>query len=241
MPVPQTLCIVPARGGSKRIPRKNLADLGGKPLVAHTLEVAREAGVFSEIWLSSDDAEILALADREPGIGKHDRPIALAGDQVKVWDLVKAILAEPGIARRFPAVALMLPTCPFRTAIEIAAAARRLTRDVDSVVMMTGYDFPPAFGVTLDDATGLMTPILEPSPLVTGNTRTQDQKPVYHPNGGLYMSWSERFLETGSFFRGRVVGHPVGRESSFDIDTPEDLELARWIWARRHGGTEARR
>ncbi len=233
MTSPRTLCIVPARGGSKRIPRKNLADLGGKPLVAHTLDTARAAGVFTEIWLSSDDPEILRVADLVPGIGKHDRPIALAGDQVKVWDLIKAIVAEPEVADQFDAIALMLPTCPFRRAEDVAAAARRLTREADAVVMMTGYEFPPAMGVTLDAESGVLTPFVEPSPLITGNTRTQDQKPVYHPNGGLYLAWIDRFLALGSFFRGRVIGHPVDRESSIDIDTPEDLDYARWVWARR--------
>jgi CMP-N,N'-diacetyllegionaminic acid synthase len=235
---PKTLCIVPARGGSKRIPKKNLADLGGKPLVAHTLEAAREAGVFSEIWLSSDDPAILAVAAGMPGIDVHDRPVELAQDKTKVWDLIQAIVSEPDVRSKFDAVALMLPTCPFRTAQDVRAAAAKLTRAIDSVVMMTGYDFPPAMGVTLEEGSGLMTPIIEPCPLITGNTRTQDQVPVYHPNGGLYLAWIERFLTTGSFFRGKVAGFPVSRESSIDIDTPDDLDYARFVWARRNGKLE---
>jgi CMP-N-acetylneuraminic acid synthetase len=231
-PFERALAVVPARGGSKRLPRKNLLDLGGKPLVCHTLDSAVESGCFAEIRLSSDDAEILALADRYPEVDPAPRSPEWASDGATVFEFVRQLVLDAGEDAPFDAIALLLPTVPFRRPETVRAAASALTPEVDAVVTLCRYDFPPQFAVTLDGGDRLLVPVFDPSPLVSGRTRSQDQVPMLHPNGAIFLAWWQSYRLHGSFYRGVVRGHEMSRSESVDIDTSEDLEYARFLLGR---------
>ena len=115
---PKALTVIPARGGSKRVPRKNLRLLGGKPLVCYTIDAAVKSGCFNKIILSSNDDEVLSLG-KEKGIEAERRPDELSGDHVRVLEVFKHILHQPEIYGTYDVVALLWPTCPFRTANDI--------------------------------------------------------------------------------------------------------------------------
>lgn len=225
------LAIIPARGGSKRLPRKNVLDLAGKPLIAHTIEAALASGCFAQVLVTTDDPEIAAVAGRYPGVVVDSRDPALAGDTVKVVAVVGELCARPDIRGRFDAICLMLPTAPFRRVKDIQAGFASLNEDVDAVVSFAPYEFPPSMAVTLDGEAKTMTPLFSPSPLITGNTRSQDQVPAYRPNGSFYFTWVDSFQRLGSFYTGKVRGVVMTRLGSSDIDEKEDLELARLIVA----------
>lgn len=223
----ETLAIVPARGGSKRLPGKNLQSLGGKPLVCHTLDAAQDSGCFSRILLSSDQPEILCLADNYTSVEAMTRPEELSGDLVTALTLVNSIVEDPQIHTEFQAVALLLPTAPFRTAKHIQEGIKLLTPEVDGVISLTSYEFPPQLSVTLKE--GEVQPIFEPCPLITGDTRSQDQETIYRPNGGFYIQWMSSFLCNQNFWKGQVKGYIMSRRESVDIDDLSDLKFAEYL------------
>ncbi len=226
----RNICLVTARGGSKRLPRKNVTDLGGMPLVGHSLDVAVQSGCFGRVVLSSDDPAILAAAGGFPGVETDARQLDLATDKVKVIDVVLEFVTRPEIERYFDTVTLLLPTAPFRRPSDVQAGFARLDRDVDCVLSVTDYDFPPQMGVQLDSS-GNLLPIFDPSPLLTGNTRSQDQVPAYRPNGGFFIAWIDRLKENRSFYRGKPRGYVMPKLNSVDIDDQEDMNVARALLA----------
>lgn len=232
----KALAIIPARGGSKRLPKKNFQPLGGKPLAAYALAAAQESSCFQQILLSSDDEDILSLADGFNGVTPHKRPARLAGDHVTALTLVCEIVDN--FQESYDAVALLLPTCPFRTAQHIREGFDLLSDDSDGVVSLTAYEFPPQLSVVLEH--GLVSPVFDPCPLLTGDTRSQDQKTMFRPNGGFYIQWTRSFEKHRNFWRGRVRGYVMDRLDSLDIDTRTDLEYAEFMMQRRGGNREHR-
>lgn len=231
----RALAVIPARGGSKRVPRKNLQQLGGKPLVAHAIEAALDAGCFSDILLSSDDEEVRAVGASYQGVSAEDRAAEMASDTATVFSFIAALVARADLARRYDVIALLLPTAPFRRGEHVRAGFKLLEPGVDAVVSVAPYDFPPQFGVFLDTETNAIRPFVEPSPLHTGRTRSQDQQRIYHPNGAFYFAWWASYARNRSFYLGKVRGCPMTRADSVDIDDAEDLAYAQFLWNRRYG------
>lgn len=226
---PAALAIIPARGGSKRLPRKNLQPLGRKPLVCHTIEAAIKSHCFETILLSSDDGEILALGKQYAEVKAEERPAQLAGDRVTALELVCEIADRSALQDHYDAIALLLPTAPFRKASDIQEGFKQLTADIDSVVSLTQYEFPPQLSITLSEQSHLIQPVFNPCPLITGNTRSQDQEIIYRPNGAFYISWWQSFLANRNFWKGKVRGYPMPRLASVDIDDANDLQYAQFL------------
>ena len=224
----KAMAIVPARGGSKRLPGKNLKMLNGKPLIGYTIEAALRSGCFDKVLFSSDNEDLLEVASQF-GAECEMRPAYLAADTSKVLELVNVLADREEFQREFDVIALLLPTCPFRRPFDLKEGFRLLTEDVDSVVSVTDYDFPPQLGVKANPESGLLEGLFHPSPLVTGDTRSQDQERILRPNGGFYMSWWGRFLENRNFFKGKVKPHVMEREYSTDVDTIWDFEFAEFL------------
>jgi CMP-N-acetylneuraminic acid synthetase len=226
--VERTLILIPARGGSKRLPRKNVRPLGGKPLILHAVDVALAAAPRATVMVSTDDPEIKAVATSRKNIVIDDRADVLAGDTVKVVDVVRELVERPEVLKAHDVIGMLLPTCPFRTAEQVRSGLDALTTDFDAAISFTTYEFPPQMAVSFD-ATGLMTPLYTPSPLITGNTRTQDQVPAYRPNGAFFFSWIEAFRRLRSFYAGRVKGVLMPRINSVDIDDGLDFDYAQFL------------
>ena len=229
----KALGIIPARGGSKRLPRKNLRPLGGEPLVAHTLRAASESDCFDRILLSSDDAEMLAMADGFDGVDPWPREEVLSGDKVTALTLVESIIDTNRFDTEYDVVALLLPTCPFRSATHVREGFAMLDPSVDGVVSLTTYEFPPQLSVTVGDDDGLLRGVFDPCPLITGDTRSQDQATIYRPNGAFYIQWMSKFMVNRNFWKGDVRGYVMDRADSVDIDDESDLEYAQFMWDRR--------
>lgn len=225
----KAIAVVPARGGSKRIPGKNLRLLGGRPLVCHTLEAAVKSGCFDEIILSSDEPDILNIANDYEKVTPKRRDVHWSGDKVTIFDFLRYFIQENNLNKTCDAIALLLPTAPFRSTQSIRNTAALLTARVDAVVSLCRYDFPPQFAVYLDNESHEIRPVFDPSPLTTGETRSQDQVPMLHPNGAVFIAWTESYLRNGSFYRGRCLGYEMTRSESIDVDTEDDLEYAEFL------------
>jgi CMP-N-acetylneuraminic acid synthetase len=224
-----SLCFIPARGGSRRLPRKNLLPLGGRPLIAHTIDAARKASIFARIVVSSDDEEILALAHQD-GVEADRRPAALAGDRVRFVEVLEEFLTRPGAAG-IDHVAVLLPTCPFRTEHDILAAhAMLLAAAAPSfVVSVREYEFPPEFALELD---GAKARVLHPE-VYAASTQSQSVGKSYHPNGAIYFAPVNLFLKERSFFRGPLLGYVMPPERSLDIDNVYQFNIAEAMIAAR--------
>lgn len=221
----KSICIIPARGGSKRIPRKNIKSLNGKPLLAYTIDVARESNIFDRIILSSEDEEILEIGDKY-GVEVDQRPEHLAGDNVTKVQVVKEFINRPNIAQEFDFVAALLPTCPFRKTTHIQEAYRIFEQNymnVPSLVTVTEYDFPIQLALAEKENSAVMDVFFEGGYNVT---RSQNIKKMYHPNGALYLSTIDAFLKRNTFFAEEMLTFKMDAISSYDIDYPFQFEIA---------------
>lgn len=225
------LGIVTARGGSKRIVGKNKRILAGQPLIYWTFESMIESGAVDRILFSSDDDEILALA-RDYGSNRIEimkRDAGLAQDTSTALQVVCDIFDHYERMKEFDAIGLFLPTCPFRRSEHIRAGVSLLNDDVDGVVSTTQYDFPPQLALKFDRGSNVIEPLFDPSPLITGNTRSQDQAPILRPNGAFYLAHVDSFARNRNFFKGRVKTVVMDRKYSVDLDTEDDLAYAEFM------------
>ncbi len=228
------LCFIPARGGSKRIPEKNLQLLNGKPLISYTIKSAMQSHVFDRIIVSSDDERILKLS-RELMAGIDQRPENLSDDTIKAVDVVMEYLIRTKAEREFKYVALMLPTCPFKTVDDIKNAVKLFEKQGDSsgsLITVTSYDFPPQLALTFLNKSSCKLAMREPAQYLK-TTRSQDISKTYHPNGALYITSIIKFLKEKTFFTEPLFGYCMPEERSFDIDYTYQLKIAdsymRWL------------
>ncbi len=226
----EVLGIIPARGGSKGVPRKNVRQVAGRPLIAYTLEAAAAARRLSRFVTSTDDAEIAAVA-AECGSPVLRRPPELAADDTPMLRVVEHVLAASAAERGEPpeVVVLLQPTSPLRTAADIDAAVELLlTTGADSVVSVYRVeDHHPARMYRLRD--GCLLPY-EPEP---ADRLRQALPAVYHRNGAVYACRRALIEERGTLLGGVVRPYMMPRERSINIDDEVDLGLAELLLRRR--------
>lgn len=226
------LCFIPARGGSKRIPRKNLLPLAGKPLLAYTVEAALHSGVFEQVVVSSDDREILDLAASLGAIA-DPRPESLSGDKIRFVQVIEEYLLRPGIRQKHDSIASMLPTCPFRTVEDVQEAVGLFRQKGGEVFLLavTEYDFPPQ--LALDFAEDGMTLSMRDPATYGRTTRSQSLGVAYHPNGAIYIASVDGFLREKTFFADPLLGYEMSPQRSFDIDYPHQFKIAEIMMRER--------
>lgn len=222
------LCIIPARGGSKRFPRKNVALLAGKPLLAYAIEVALESGVFDQICVSSEDDEILKVGRLYGAQLALKRPDELATDTAQVKH-VCAYLLEYFASRGEPYTefAVVLATSPLRTAQDIKAAYEIFKcEDANYVMSLVPYLHPPQLAVWVPHG------YVEPYFGFQYMKQAQLLDSLYRHDGAIFFAKSEAFLRDKEFYGTKVVPYfiPVGR--SVDIDSPLDLLWAEFLLSR---------
>ncbi len=210
-----TVAVIPARGGSKRLPRKNLVSLGGRPLVVHSIDYALAHPSIDAVYVSTDDLDIAEVA-RSVGAEVIDRPQELSGDHATTSAAVRHALGQVAASRRVDVVVTLQPTSPLRLPGWLDECLARLEDpSVDSAITVSAS--PLKVGTLTD---GVFTPRYELE------TRSQDLTPLYAENGLLYVTRS-RCVATGSVFGQRIAGvvvdHPFGM---VDIDHEADLALA---------------
>lgn len=226
---------VPARSGSKRLPHKNVKPLAGKPLLAWTLEACAGAKKVDTVILSTDSMEYWKLAQQHVPAAKlvlDFRSPDEAGDQVKIFDYVKGQRAKI-FGERTGAFVLALPTVPLRRAQHVDEAIALFEKQGRPVFSATPYGFPISFAFRIDPA-GEWTPVFPDSPMVTGNTRSQNQAVSYHPNGAIYVRAIADLAQPGlKTFYDNARPYLMDPESSVDIDAESDFAIAAALVASR--------
>lgn len=230
----KSIAFIPARGGSKRFPKKNIALLNGKPLIAWTIEAALESNVFDKVVLSSDDLQILEVAKHYPDskLVTHQRSDALSGDTVTAAHVLSELLHDlSNKGEDYQQCCLLLPTCPFRSVEDIRKAKTRLTPDVDSVISMQPSAVVPDF-IFGEGEGNKAKAFVENSSVLQGKTRRQDYPNLFYPNGAIYYAWTEKFLESNRFYSSNFKILEMPEFRSVDIDIEEDLIYAHAIYER---------
>ncbi|HEY0255783.1 MAG TPA: acylneuraminate cytidylyltransferase family protein [Kofleriaceae bacterium] len=228
------LGLITARGGSKGVPRKNLAPCGGLPLLSWTCRAARSATVLTRTIISTDDPEIAELAAAECIESPFMRPRELASDTAASIEVARHTvewLAEHE-AWQTEILVLLQPTSPMRTAKHIDEAYALLGPEDDSVVSVIDvpHSFKPWSVMQIRD--GYATPFVT-GELPFDRTRRQGQPTLVARNGPAVIVSRRSTLDAGTFYGGRCVPYAMARFDSIDIDDGEDLELADWLLRRR--------
>lgn len=230
------LGLVPARGGSKGIPGKNIKPLGGKPLLAYTAEAALAAPSLTKVVLSTEDQDI-AAAGKACGLAvPFVRPANLAGDRTPTLPVIQHALEWfETHGEHFDALCLLQPTNPFRTTEEIEQAIAILTESgVDTVLAMRQVpkEFHPAWVYLTDGQGDLRLANGEPQP----TARRQDLPPAYHRDGSIYLTRVEVIRQRQSLYGNRIRGFEP-KSAYLNLDTLEDWARAEAMLA----GVEDRR
>jgi CMP-N,N'-diacetyllegionaminic acid synthase len=219
--------IVPARSGSKRLPGKNIKHLNGRPLVFHTLDAFVEHDQISTIIFTSDSLEYINMVNEEFG-NKVDcvhRPIEYGGDHVKVYDEVKRLINNGAISTDW--YLLGLPTCPMRNHIIVENMLSQWDVDQRPVFSAVEYDFPTQFAFQLSGNSKSWNALNENSPMLTGNTRSQDIPKTYRPNGAMYLQKLSN-IENNTFYINADV-YLMDLIDSVDVDTELDFLICEHI------------
>jgi CMP-N,N'-diacetyllegionaminic acid synthase len=227
------MAFVPARSGSIRVPGKNIKLLAGKPLVIHTLEAFINAGKVDKVIFSTDSEEYWELAKSHIQSDKlvldfrsHDN----AGNKVKIFDYLKNNYQN--IFGNDDVFLMGLPTVPLRNYRHVNEAISLFEKKKKAIFSATEYGFSIAFAFNLDDD-GTWLPALEESPMLTGNTRSQDQKTAYHPNGAIYIrDVSDLSKPSLLTLYHDALPYLMRREDSVDIDNEIDFLIAETLIAR---------
>lgn len=219
----KSICIIPARGGSKRIPRKNILPLNGIPLISYSIRSVLEANVFDQVIVSTEDKEIAQIAIAE-GVVVDTRPKDYSGDKITKVQVVKEFLERTNAINEYDLIATVLPTCPFRTKDDIENAYQLFINQNEKkfLVGVVEYDFPIQLALKKTDEN--IVKMLSAENYKT--TRSQNIEKRYHPNGAIYLATIEAFLKKGTFFNEEMLAYEMPAERSFDIDYPYQFEIA---------------
>jgi len=220
------LGIIPARGGSKSIPRKNLVLLGGKPLIQWTIEAAQHSQL-AQLVVSTDDPEIMQVARALQVDVPELRPAHLASDEAKTIDTAKHVLSAT--EGEFDAVMILQPTSPLRSSSDIDSCLKMLdTSDADSVISVVDVGgYHPARMKYLE-GNQLIDPTFAES---VENQPRQELRPMYIRNGAIYLTRTA-VIRGGSFKGSKSLGYVMPAERSVNIDDPIDLRVAEALLGR---------
>lgn len=221
------LAIIPARGGSKRLPRKNVLDLEGKPLIAYSIEAALESKYIDKVVVSSDDSEILGVSQKF-GATILTRPDFLATDISSTFDAIEHTIEH---YNNYDYIVLLQPTSPLRTTKHIDESIELLqSKDGDAVISVTQMEHSPLWSNTLDE-NGSMIDFISDE---IKNKRSQDLETYYRLNGAIYICQKDRLLSEKCFFlKDDIFAYKMDNENSIDIDEEIDFELAKLYMEKR--------
>jgi len=218
------LAIIPARGGSKRLPKKNVLDLNGKPLIEWSIEAGLKSKYIDKVVVTSDAAEILDIAESS-GVSVINRPVELASDTATTFDAIKHTINN---VNNYDYIVLLQPTSPLRTAQHIDEAIEILfERSADAVVSVCEVDHSPLWSNTLPNNDNMSNFIRDD----VLNKRSQDLEVYYRLNGAIYICDINRLLQEERFLlKENIFAYKMDKSVSIDIDEEIDLKIAQALF-----------
>ena len=221
------LAVIPARGGSKRLPRKNLLELCGKPLIGWSIEAGLKNKYVDKVVVSSDDDEIINIS-KKFGADTIKRPSALATDKATTFDTIKHALENTG---KYDYLLLLQPTSPLRDAKHIKESIEMLEeKNADAIIGVSEVEHSPLWSNTLEKDNSMHNFIKEK----LKNIRSQDLEKYFRVNGAIYLCKIDRLIQEKSFFlSANIYAYKMKNMDSIDIDEEIDFDLANLTMKRK--------
>lgn len=216
------VAIITARGGSKRIFRKNIKEFCGKPILAYSIEAALKSNLFDEVMVSTDDEEIAGIAKKYGASVPFMRSAKTSNDFADTTDVLKEVIAAyQNLGKNFEEFCCIYPTAPFITAKKLCESYEMLKdKNVYNVIPMVPFSFPPQRGMKLKDG------MLVPFDAESINKRSQDLEQILHDSGQFYWCKTSEFLKNPDFLSNHTVPYIVSELEVQDIDNQIDWNLA---------------
>lgn len=218
---PTFLAIIPARGGSKRLPNKNILDFNGQPLISYTIQAALKSKYITKTIVSSDNDTILEIA-KQYGSEILKRPGEFASDTATSFEVIQHTLSQESTSYDY--IILLQPTSPLREAKHIDEAISLLMdKNADAVISTCEVDHPIQWNMPLNEDLDLSTFVKN-----IDTRRSQEQQKHYRLNGAIYITKQEKLLEKESFFLEKnIYAYIMDKKSSIDIDDLFDFKIAK--------------
>lgn len=216
------IAIITARGGSKRIPKKNIKDFLGKPIIAYSIETALESKIFDEVMVSTDSEEIANIARKYGASVPFMRSDATSNDFADTSDVILEVLEKYKQAgKEYSEFCCIYPTAPFITAKKLLESYAFLQdENVYNVVPMVAFSFPPQRGLVLQDG------FTHPVDAVGIEQRSQDLQEILHDSGQFYWCKTLEFCKNGNLLYNHTKPYIVSELEVQDIDNQSDWDLA---------------
>lgn len=230
------IAIITARGGSKRIPRKNIRSFLGQPIICYSIQAALSCGKFDEVMVSTEDEEIAEIALKAGAKVPFFRSEETADDYATTADVIEEVIhAYAELGQNFETICCIYPTAPFVTKERLTEAVALLENNkADTVMPVIRFSFPPQRGVFIED--GHMR-ACSPKDMLK---RSQDLEPIYHDAGQFYCMNAERFEELHSVVMTNTCPLILSELEVQDIDTMEDWQIAEQKYALLHREQESK-
>lgn len=217
------ICVITARGGSKRIPKKNIKEFCGKPIIAYSIEAALESEMFDEVMVSTDDSEIAKVAEEYGATVPFMRSKRMSDDYATTAGVLLEVLEKYAkLGKTFDYMCCLYPTAPFVRVERIVAAVEAIKKhDVIEIVPVVEFSFPPQRCFELDDKKLLQYKYPE-----YRNSRSQDLPKLYHDAGQFYVYDVGKFLECNGQVSDNMMPVIIDEIEAQDIDNETDWRIA---------------
>ena len=225
----KNIAIIPARGGSKRIPRKNIKPFMGKPIIAYSIEAAMQSELLDEVMVSTDDEEIAEIARKYGAKVPFMRSAETSNDYAGTADVILEVLKKyKDLGREFDTICCIYSTAPFVTSGKLMEAYSKLTDGIDFVFTCVAYSYPVQRSLHIvDGKISMVYPEYAAS-------RSQDLEPIYHDAGQFYVAQVESFVQERTFWGKNTVGLVLSELEVQDLDTLTDWTLAEMKYKLFH-------
>lgn len=216
------VAIITARGGSKRIPRKNIKEFCGKPILAYSIQAALESGVFDTVMVSTDDEEIAEIAKKYGAEVPFYRSEKTANDFATTADVILEVIEEyEKLGQFFDMVCCIYPTAPFLTADKLKDAVQKLENsDADTLIPVVAFSYPVQRALVIREE----KLVFEYPEFL--DSRSQDLEPHYHDVGQFYVLKTEAFKKSRKIMVGNILPFEISEMEVQDIDNQTDWEIA---------------
>lgn len=226
----KALAIITARGGSKRIPRKNIKEFVGKPILAYSIEAALQSGVFDEVMVSTEDEEIAEISKKFGAEVPFYRSERTSNDFASTVDVIEEVVDEyEKRGKTFDMIVCIYPTAPFITAERLKEAVEKLaSSNADTLIPVVRFSYPPQRALVIKDD------MLVFNDTRYLNSRSQDLEKHYHDAGQFYVTKTESFKTYREFMVGKVLPMELSELEVQDIDNEVDWKLAELKYKMLH-------
>lgn len=224
----KAICIIPARGGSKRIPRKNIKDFLGKPIIAYSIEAALQSGLFDEVMVSTDDGEIATIAKQYGAKVPFMRSFNTSNDYATTKEVLVEVLTQyQELGQRFEIVCCLYATAPFVTPENLQECYNHIGEKYNAAFTMVRYSYPVQRALRLENG------FVEMRESEYKSSRSQDLEPIYHDAGQFYFTLVND-IESLELWTEYTFGFELSELMVQDLDTEIDWKLAEMKYKLLH-------